>query len=87
METKKAATLERAAFFVLKNYPLEENLFHVSKKVFHFVFVNDHLLVRVFAGNGIFHGFYHFHVVFAGAGVGSTLGYPSVFRNFLSHVR
>ncbi len=54
-------------------------LLHVGEKVFHLVFVHDHLLVRVFARNGIFNSFNHFDVVFAGAGVSGTLGYTGVF--------
>ena len=39
-------------------------LLHVREEILHFIFVNDHLLVRVFAGDGIFYGFYHLNVVF-----------------------
>jgi len=67
--------------YILKN----RFLLHVSKEIFHFVFVNDHLLVSVFAGNRVFHGFHHFHVVFAGACVGGTLSNTGVFGNFLCH--
>lgn len=60
-------------------------LLHVREEILHFIFVNDHLLVRVFAGHGIFNGFYHLYVVFAGARAGSALCDLSVFRNFLGH--
>lgn len=60
-------------------------LLHVHEKIFHFIFVNDHLLVRVLAGHGIFYGLHHFYVVFAGARAGGALSDLSVFRNFLGH--
>ena len=46
--------------------------------------MNDHLLVRVFAGNGIFHGFYHFDMVFAGAGVAARWATRAFLETFLA---
>jgi len=63
----------------------DKDLLHVSEEIFDFVFVDNHLLVGVFARDRVFHGFHHFHMVFAGACVGSTLSNAGVFGNFLSH--
>ncbi len=69
----------------LAKHLINKRLFHISKEIFHFVFVNDHLLVGVFTRYRIFNGFHHFDVVFTGTCIGGTLRNTGVFGNFLCH--
>lgn len=48
----------------------------------HFVLVDHHDFVGVFARFGVFNAFHHFHVITTRARVGGTLGNLCVFRDF-----
>jgi hypothetical protein len=76
----------QAALWVCRMSPeASAKSLRVSEEIFHFVFVDNHLLVSVFARHRVFYGFHHFDMVFAGACVCGTLRYTGVFRDFFCH--
>jgi phage major head subunit gpT-like protein len=84
--TKKPGSTAQAALPGYMYSRQGRGLFRVSEEIFHFVFVNDHLLVGVSARCRVFYGFYHFHMVFTGARIAARCATRAFLETFFAMV-